>query len=81
MAKPQLVTTTHTVMRDLQASLRAQGYAGETVGSFLDALFAQGVQLSDPLASIEYGIAQGRSGQLVIERNEAGAWEIREGTR
>ena len=51
--------------------------AGNTVGSFIDALRTFGEDTR--LASIEFGIALGGNGRLVVDMTDEGI-EIREGT-
>ena len=72
-----LPTTRDTLSRDLRASLAARKSI-ETVGDFLNALMAFGVTLDTPLSSVEFGIAVGGNGRLVIEY-EDGVIDIREG--
>lgn len=57
---------------------RRIAYANQTLGDFIDALVKLGAKLSDPLGSIEYGVSQFSSGYVEIERDEHGAWEVRE---
>lgn len=52
--------------------------AGQTVGDFIAALYQLGLSDSDPLSSVEYGIAQGGMGLLIREQDEHGNNEIRE---
>lgn len=55
--------------------------AGTTVAHFLAALEALGVTLSDPLASIEYGVSGTGVGLLRVERDAAGALDVHEVSR
>ena len=75
-----LVTTNHTVARDLRASVgvRVDGVpAGLTWGQFKAAMTLLGVADDDRVASIEYGCAQCGTGKLVRDDAPDGI-EIRE---
>jgi hypothetical protein len=74
------VTTPFTLKDDLRQSLRLHGaVAGNTWGSFCDAMEALGIRRDDLLASIEFRISQFGSGRIVCEQNEDGeGWEVRE---
>jgi hypothetical protein len=74
------VTTPFTLKDDLRNTLRERGaVAGNTWGSFIDAMAALGVRRDDLLASIEFKVSTFGSGRLVIEQNEDGeGWEVRE---
>lgn len=64
----------HAVTRSLQVA-----YTNRTVGDFINALHELGIRDSDPLASIEYGVAALPStGWIEAERDEHGGIEIRE---
>jgi hypothetical protein len=75
------MTTNETVARDLARSLEARlngTEAGSTFGDFILACRQLGIRDSDPLGSIEYGIAQIGTGRVITDRDEFGAVEIRE---
>lgn len=57
---------------------RSTAYRNRSVGDFIRALISLGVDASDDLGSIEIGISQYASGYIHAERDEFGAWEIRE---
>jgi len=57
---------------------RNTAYANRTVGDFLNALRQLGVRDEDDLGSIEYGISQFHTAHICVERDEHGAWEVRE---
>ena len=71
------ITTDETLAHDLRKSVAARKSI-QTVGDFLNALMAHGLTLDTPLSSVEFGIAMGGNGRLVIEDVD-GAIDIREG--
>lgn len=75
------VTTNRTIGRDLRASLAARTgvRAGCTWGDFTRAVEGLGVRENDQLASIEYGVAQDGNGLLLMDTDDAGCVDIREG--
>jgi hypothetical protein len=70
--------TVTPIREQLTASLIARNGipAGQTVGSFIEALRAFGEDT--PLASVEFGISQWGNGRLVVDVTPQGL-EIREG--
>lgn len=75
-------TTSH-IAWDLRAVLQQRGaVAGNTWGSFKEAMAALGVKDDMLLASIEYGVAQDGSGRIVAEVDpDLGELEVREVSR
>lgn len=72
------VTTNQTIAADLRRSLQARRRV-RTLAEFIDAALEAGIRLNEPLASIEFGVTAFGNGQLVLEMNDSGDYEIREG--
>lgn len=75
----RLVRTAKLISGEIvQVAGRSMAAAGLTFGDFVRACRSLGVADSDPLDSIEYGIAQMGSGVIAVERPSGIGVEIRE---
>ena len=74
----EILTRTGQAIADAIAKVVYTQVPGPTVGEFLDALFKNGVQVTDRLIRIDFG-STAVSRPLVITRTQAGAVCITEG--